>query len=288
MIKKSLIKFKSLTRWLIIIFLMVLVFDIKIGDENGGDMEIISGEKEDEKVKKVDKLEEIAARQNQIKEFRAENEDVEAWIYIPNTTVDWPVMRWKADGRENKSFYERRDEKKNYAFDGSIFGADGVKFGNREEISNNMILHGHNLDDNPNGKRFAQLMKFLNIEFAKKTPYIYISTQEDNLIYEIYAVFFTDLEFECYWIGLGEREQEEMINGAKERSEYIYDVKTTGNDKIVTLSTCTYKYGVYRSIGQENTRFVIQGRLIDNDQKLKQTAKLIKNPSPKQPQIPKK
>ena len=32
-----------------------------------------------------------------------------------------------------------------------------------------------------------------------------------------------------------------MVNDAKARSEYVYDVEVTADDKILTLSTCTVK-----------------------------------------------
>lgn len=34
-----------------------------------------------------------------------------------------------------------------------------------------------------------------------------------------------------------------IIKGAQERSEYDYEVEVSGEDKILTLSTCSYKYG---------------------------------------------
>ena len=219
-------------------------------------------------------------------ELKQINQDVEAWINIPGSAIDFPVMKWTSDNNSEKCFYDRKDEYKNYSFAGSIYSGNGIVFSPFEALSNNLILHGHNLDDNPNGKKFAQLVKFQNIEFAQKTPYIFITTPDNQLIYEIYAVFFTDINFECYWVGLDETKQSQMISEAKQRSEYIYDVEVSGKDKIITLSTCTYKFGAYGSPGQKNTRFVVQGKLLDNNNvNMKSFASLKKNPSPKQPVI---
>lgn len=211
--------------------------------------------------------------------FSKNNETV-GWIYIPGTNVDWPIMKGV-----NNDYYLRRNEEKEYSFEGCIFGDDDSVFAPFEKLANNLVLHGHNLDDNPDGKRFAQLIKFQDIEFAKKTPYIFITTQDASLVYEIYAVFFTDTKFGYTKVGLDEKTQQDMIDSAKKRSEYIYDVYVTGKDKIITLSTCTYKYGAYGSVGQKNTRFAIQGKLLSDDSKLRDEIELTKNPNPKLPNL---
>ena len=58
-------------------------------------------------------------------------------------------------------------------------------------------------------------------------------------------------------------------------------MKTGQNDKIITLSTCTYKYGTYTQ--NPHQRFVIMGRLVGEDEDLYETADLQINPDPKAP-----
>lgn len=275
MIKKIVFKMSYI---LLVLIFMILFFNVKdnyIDDENKNEIK--------EEVSSVL----IPDKRVQLSEMKQINEDVEAWIYIPGTTIDWPIMRWVSDGDDETSFYHRRNEYKKYAFEGSIYSSAGVIFSPFLNLSNNLIIYGHNLDDNPSGKKFAQLMKFRDIEFAKNTPYIFITTSDKQLVYQIYAAFFTDINFECYWIGLDEYKQKEMIDGARERSEYIYDVDVSGRDKIITLSTCTYKYGKYQSVSQKNTRFIVQGKLLENINNLSSQVSLIKNPNPKAPDIPK-
>lgn len=286
MIKKCIFKILVILISLFVIFLGTYKFDknkdINYEEINYNNVEEISNNVEE---KSNDVI--IPNKRDDFLAEKQKNKDVKAWITIPGTTIDWPVMQWIVVNPEQKCFYDRRDENKNYSFAGSIYSGEGVKFEPYNEISNNLILHGHNLDDNPNGKRFAQLMKFLDIEFAKNTPYIFLTTEDADLVYQIYAVYFTDIDFNCYWIGLGENDMLGMINGAKERSEYVYDVDATGKDKIITLSTCTYKYGKNGSNGQKYTRFVIQGKLLTSNSKLSSTVSIKKNPNPKQPVIPK-
>lgn len=261
-----------------------VIFVLEISETNDED-NLINETIDLDQVKETSAIVDIPDKRPKLAELRQVNNDIKAWINIPGTSVDWPIMRWVEFQNENQSFYDRKDEYKNYAFEGSIYSGKGVVFSPFNQLSNNLIIHGHNLDDNPNGKKFAQLVKFQNIDFARNTPYIFITTEDSQLVYQIFAVFFTDINFECYWVGLDEKRQAKMIEEARSRSEYNYDVSVTGKDKIITLSTCTYRYGKYQSFGQKNTRFVIQGKLLDKSDKLYSSASLVKNPNPKQPEI---
>ncbi len=277
MLRKIILKISGIAVILVFVF---LIFDC---DRDGSEKQ----QTKDFQTQQVDNLITIPDKRLKLSELRQINEDVEAWINVPGTAIDFPVMKWVSVNNDQKSFYDRKDEYKNYSFEGSIYSGNGVVFSPFEKLSNNLILHGHNLDDNPDGKKFAQLVKFQDIEFAKKTPYVFITTIDKQLVYQIFAVFFTDINFQCYWIGLDEKKQAEMIADAQQRSEYIYpDIQVSGTDKILTLSTCTYKYGRYQSVAQKNTRFVIQGKLIDNTGDLPLVARIQKNQNPKQPAIP--
>ena len=250
----------------------------EVVSQPGFDIESSESSNEQDKqnyFQKPDRTEELA------KAFE-KNSDTVGWIFIPGTTIDWPIMKGV-----NNDYYLRKNEEKEYAFEGCIFGDFYSKFFPFNELSNNLVVHGHNLDDNPNGKRFSQLVKFQNIEFARKTPYIFITTRDASLVYEIYAVFFTEIKFGYTKVGLNENFQQIMIDDAKRRSEYIYDAEVSGNDKIVTLSTCTYLYGPYGSAGQKNTRFVVQGKLLSESEtkNLKTEINLSKNPHPKKPNL---
>ena len=211
----------------------------------------------------------------------AKNKDTVGWINIPNTTIDYPIMQAK-----DNDYYLRRNEDAKYSFEGCIFGDYESVFNPLDNLSNNLVCHGHNLDDNPDGKRFAQLVKFQHIDFAKNNPYIFITIRDASLVYQIYAVYFTDIYFGYTMVGLDKNMQQAMIDSAKKRSEYIYkDVDVSGEDDILTLSTCTYKFGVYESLGQKNTRFSIQAvRLNENSTLLKQ-ANIEKNPDIRAPRI---
>ena len=51
-----------------------------------------------------------------------------------------------------------------------------------------------------------------------------------------------------------------IITEARDRSEYDYDVTVSGTDKILTLSTCSYKYG-----RRKDVRFVVMAKLLEEE-----------------------
>ena len=70
-----------------------------------------------------------------------------------------------------------------------------------------------------------------------------------------------------------------MVNDARQRSQFNFDTTVGANDKILTLSTCTY---VYDAGYPNDYRYVVMAKLMDKN--AEQTAvKVEKNPSPKAP-----
>ena len=152
-------------------------------------------------------------------------------------------------------------------------------------MSDNTIIYGHNTavsQDDPNGLDFAQLLRFTDEEFAASHPYIFFSTGEEDMVWEIFAVMYTDTKFR--YIEMIDNQIDTLVSEGKARSEFLYDVEVDPiNDKILTLSTCTAKYGYVG--GEARGRFVVMARLVDADQELKPTAGLEKNASIKAPQF---
>ena len=57
-----------------------------------------------------------------------------------------------------------------------------------------------------------------------------------------------------------------MINEAKKRSNFIYDdVDVSGKDKVLTLYTCTYHFGSYKTLGYYRVKYVVQKILSESN-----------------------
>lgn len=234
----------------------------------------------------------------QLKEAKAKNDDIIGWLKIDDLKVDGAVVQ-----AEDNKRYERQDEWKQYSWTGSYFADYECNFNSREEMSKNTVIYGHNVhfDDNKDGERFSQLFHFADIEFAKNHPYIYFSIYDEDekesgveqdkrpdneMVWQIFSVFYTTTDFNYIQINkdYNDPTSEEISNAqlmniiteAQQRSEYIYDVGVTGEDKILTLSTCSYKYGK-----RNDVRFVVMAKLLDQDAVLKSTVSLTENTNKK-------
>ena len=186
------------------------------------------------------------------------NPDVRAWLRIPNTNINWPIVI----GPDNL-YYNSLGYDKKYSKNGVLWAGSGVRFGDAESVSSNPVIYGHNWTNysaNPAIARssdimFGQLTSFHHLSFAQATPYIQYSTPESDMIYVVFAAFYTDLNFRYIYENPDEEYLAYMISEARERSLHDYAVEVDSTDKLLTLSTCTRAYGK-----REDQRFVVMAR----------------------------
>jgi len=218
---------------------------------------------------------------DQIAEMYELNSDTVGWLFVPNTSVNDAVVWYPGDQNE---FYLRRDKFKRSSREGCYYADFRCTFGGYAEgLSRNTTIYGHNMDlnDSPDAPQFSQLLRYLNQDFAEANPYIFFSIREEDLVWEVFAVFYTTVNLPYNTPDMSNDQFMNLINEVTKRSEYIYDVDVTANDKILTLSTCTYAFtpGVYPN----DYRYVVMARLVQDGELFKERASLQKNPSPKDP-----
>lgn len=193
--------------------------------------------------------------------WKQQNSDVVGWLKIPGTNINYPVVQ----GPTN-NYYLELGYDKNYSFNGVIWADYDVKSGTRSEISDNTVLYGHNWTNysatprigNANDVMFAQLTGYHYLSFAQQHPYIYYSTEDEEMVWQVFACFYTEDSF--YYIDCNPTQEwfSQIISEAKDRSLHNFDTSVTTSDKILTLSTCTRAYGQ-----REDQRFVVMARLMD-------------------------
>lgn len=209
-----------------------------------------------------------------IDEAVTKNKDTVGWIYIPDTTIDNMVVQSK-----DNTFYLRLNEDKKYDVFGCYFMDYESKQGSRAEMSQNNIIYGHSdLRDNKDGPRFSQLFKFTDIEFLKNHPYIFYSTKSEEMVWQIFSVFYTRIDFNYIDANPNPTNFAKIVEEAKLRSEFVLDVPVAGSDKILALSTCTVKYVPGDTT---NYRLVIMAKLLPDGKQLPPTVEVKDNPSPK-------
>ena len=161
------------------------------------------------------------------KSLQAVNPDVVAWIKIPSTVVDYPIVQAK----DNQYYLKKGfDGKKNSC--GTIF----MNTDNRMDFSDdNTVLYGHNMK---NGSMFAVINKYREEAFYKEHKEVWLFTPYWERKYQIISAHKAADGSETYATEFRERYAEHV---EKEASMSIYD---TGNGynvdlPMVTLSTCT-------------------------------------------------
>lgn len=56
---------------------------------------------------------------------------------------------------------------------------------------------GHSASNcDPDGVRFTKLYRYMDVDFVKEHPYIYLSVDGEDMIFQITALFVTDIGFD--------------------------------------------------------------------------------------------
>lgn len=181
-------------------------------------------------------------------ELAAANDDITAWIYIPGTDVNYPVMQ----GDDN-SYYLSHDAYGRYSPDGSIFmdaacGSDFSDF--------NTIIYGHNMSG---GTMFKTLHNYEDAGFLETNGSVYIYLPDRTLRFEVFAAYRTDDRHILTYNDFSKKEaRQSYLNKIYDEE---FDVGTVKNDEtvdvdssILTLSTCC---------GIDGKRWLVQGVLAE-------------------------
>lgn len=204
----------------------------------------------------------------------AENSDTIGWVTVPNTLIDYVVV---APPESDPEYYLYRD----FYGNGSKYGTVFLDYRSRVD-SKNMILHGHHMQD---GRMFANLKYYEDIDFYKKTPIFTYNTIYEKAKWEIISIFKTNTldyqgDFFNYLRGDFQNDYDflNFIYQVRERSIIDTPVKVNEYDTIVTLSTCAYDF--------ESFRFVVVARKVRDGEKAEvDVSKAAHNPDPLYPDI---
>lgn len=179
-----------------------------------------------------------------------QNSDLIAWISIPGTIIDYPVVQ-----TDNNDYYLNHSFNRDYLLAGTIF-ADYRN--DADPLYNyNTVLYGHNLNLT-SGTMFSILSKYFTKSFLDEHPDVYIYTNGGIYIYRIFNVakvaassgyirsYFPDgasfVEF-----------ANKMAAKSVHKDE---NLTFDEGDRILTLSTCTNAH-----ISSE--RYCIQAKLVE-------------------------
>lgn len=172
------------------------------------------------------------------------NEDIIAWIRIPDTNINYPVVQG-----ENNTEYLHHNIYHKYSKGGSIF-VDG--YTNEPFYNLNTIIYGHNLD---NGSMFSNIKKYKNQQYAEEHRIIYIYLPNGEIRqYKVFA--FSEVKadnYDVYNISVDDLQNYYDIIKKYNRLDELDDYDATSS--IITLSTCTNR--------DRSKRYVLQAYLIN-------------------------
>lgn len=112
--------------------------------------------------------------------LQKENPDIFAWIHVPGTTIDYPVLQSEEadDFYESHNAYGQADEA----------GAVYIELANLKNMCDfNTVLHGKSGKDGTGA--FAELYQFADPDFFGEHEKIYIYLEGNVLTYEIFAAY---------------------------------------------------------------------------------------------------
>lgn len=166
------------------------------------------------------------------------NPQITAWIYGADGAISYPVPQ-----AQDNDYYLHHLYDRSYNTAGCPF----LDYRNSPDYTDfNSIIYGHYMK---NGTMFAALSKYKKQAFYDQYPTMQLLTPTGSYTLRLFAGYVSDLEQDSWRLHFDTAEQRTAwLDTLRSRSCFVSDVVPTAEDRIVTLSTCSYEF--------ENARFV--------------------------------
>ena len=167
--------------------------------------------------------------------YLAQNPDFVAWLRIPGTNVDYPVVQ-----TDDSDYYLNHTFSGKSSVVGTLFSLEDADYA---APGRNIAIYGHHLRSSGE-KMFTSLMRYKNPDFYEDNKTIVLDSLYRHSEYTIFAVvnmkagdweplrtmFSGDAAFMAF------------VNRAKSESLYDTGVEVGADDHILTLITCDRSY----------------------------------------------
>ena len=171
--------------------------------------------------------------------LKAENPDIVAWIYIPDTEVNYPVVQ-----SDDNAYYLT------HVFDGSEnkLGCIFLDYQSASDFSDlNSIIYGHNMR---NGSMFHDIVSYGDPDFDAAHPYVYLATP-DGVTHrlKVFAKFVASgSELLDQTSFTNEAEYRSFVQAILDRNEISTDVTADQVDHLYMLASCSYEFNDARTL----------------------------------------
>lgn len=171
--------------------------------------------------------------------LREISSDVIAWIYCPDTQINYPVVQ----GSDN-IYYLSHLMDDSYNVNGTIF----MDYRGKTDFSDvNNIIYGHHMKS---GAMFANLIKYKEKGFYEAHPIMYLFTPEQTYRLDLLAGLVVESDDPIYSFDL----DTEQVQYYMTRSTFASKAKVNPDYPLVTLSTCSYEF--------EDARYVVLAQMV--------------------------
>ena len=203
------------------------------------------------------------------------NQELVGWLKIPGTNLDVQVVQTTDNEKYLKTdFYGKK----------SRYGCPYVDYRNDAKyLDDNTVIYGHHMSD---GLMFSNLDKYKTIEGYKESPVIQYDTIYQTYYFKIVAAFVSNSLAEDdngyifnYTVTDFASDEKFMsyVDEIRKRSIFNTDVSVLPDDKLLTLSTCSYEFS--------KARLVVVARLCrENEEPVVDTSSAVINTVPRYPQ----
>ena len=168
--------------------------------------------------------------------YLAQNPDFVAWLRIPGTNVDYPVVQ-----TDNPDYYLNHTFSGKSSVVGTLFSLAGADYA---APGRNIAIYGHHLRSSGE-KMFTSLMRYKDADFYAGHETVLLDTLYESGAYRVFAVLNfhsgewdasqADFESDAAFL--------DFIQYAKRNSLYDTGVTVDAEDSILTLITCDRSYG---------------------------------------------
>ncbi len=165
--------------------------------------------------------------------LQALNPDVYAWISVPGTVIEYPVLQHATDN----SYYLNYNIDGSYGYPGCIYTEN---MNAKDFSSNHTVIYGHNMK---NGSMFAGLHQFREKDFFDNHKQVFIYTPSQTFVYQIFAAYVYDDRHLLYSFDFTDpaiyQSYLDTVFAIRDMSANIdHNVSITSEHKIITLATC--------------------------------------------------
>ena len=183
-------------------------------------------------------------------ELQKLNADIYAWIEIPGTAINYPVVQSPNDD----GYYLNHTIEGQEGYPGAIY----TECQNAKDFSDyNTVIYGHNMKD---GSMFMGLHAYEDPQYLKEYNEVIIYTPNHQYTYRIFAAVIYNNSHILNSYDFENEEQRQLyldsIYASRTMQSSIDDsVEVDTQSKLLTLSTCIG--------GQPNQRFLVEAVLTD-------------------------